>query len=887
MSYKRTNYVIAGVIFLLCSAIYIYTMQPTLSFWNCGEFIASAFTVSVPHPPGAPLWILAGKLATLMPFGSNPAVKMNSLSAIFSGMTAAFLYLVIVSVIKNWKGFPENSWDAVTVFGSAAIGALSYAFSDAFWFNAIESEVYSMTAMLIGLSVLLLMKWWENADNKGNEKILLVLAFVAGLSLGIHLLAAQIALVAGMMYYFRRYEFKISTFAAAFIITCLAFFVIYPVISIYFPVWIGSGLKPLNISHFTAVIIAVFFISVVTICGIYYATKNGKKNLAVVFAAIFLVFLGYSIYTSVILRARVDNLPINENNPGNISSLAQYMSRGQYGDAPIWPRRYSQAPEYRKTFTNYSGNFDFLWRYQVNHMFNRYLGWQYIGRAGYNPDQGIDWNKFYGIPFLIGLFGLFYHFRKDWKLGFTFLWMFILMGVLTALYQRQQEPQPRERDYFYIGAFFVYSMWIGIGVMGILELIREAVKNSSAVKAAGVAVLLFSFIFIPINMFRINFHYHNRHDNYVPFDYAYNLLQSADKDAIIFTDGDNNTFPLWYLQTAEGYRTDVKVINLSLLNEDWYIKQLKDSMPLNSSKVPMNLTDEQIKQLQPMQWGDFKPVTISVPPDAYPDSLKSSGTDKLTWKMPYTFISGTIKGIKVQDQVILEILKSNNWQRPVFFPASVAEENYIGLDDYLVTEGLLKRLVPFKPDSPTQFRVDEKKMSENFMAAPSGYSKNPQRGYFFRGFDNPNIFFDQTAANIVQNYRSQFLTFAYYYINQNNEPKALEVLSKMEAILPEKVVEMDYKIEYDVAMIYNKLGEKNKFNDKSPGVEKAALEQLNKNPNDINSYWNPYKILIDIYEARGDYSKAIDILNRLDRMSPNNPDIKEKIESLNSRIKNK
>ncbi len=846
-------------------------MQPTLSFWDCGEFIASAFTLSIPHPPGAPLWILLGKIASLLPFGSNPAVKMNALSALCSGVTVTLIYLVIVSVIKNWRGFPKDSLEALLVFGSAIIGALSYAFSDAFWFNATESEVYSMAAMLIALCVWLLMHWYENADRKGNEKLLLLFAFIIGLSLGVHLLVTQMILVAGILYYFRKYQYSRITFFIAFIITCASFLLIYPVIVIYYP---------LLFANFK--IIAILLFAALTV-GIIFTLLNNKKNWSFALTAIVFIILGYTVYTSVLLRAKTDNLPINENNPQTLHSLASYISREQYGDAPFFPRRYSQEPENKRMFTNYSGDIDFMWRYQVNHMFNRYLGWQFIGRAGYNRDSGIDWSKFYGIPFILGLFGLFYHFRKDWKLGLTFLWMFVLMGVVTALFQRQQDPQPRERDYFYIGAFFVYSMWIGIGIMGILELIKESIQSSSGMKAAGVTILIAGFIFVPANMLRVNFHHQNRHDNYVPFDYAYNLLQSADKDAILFTNGDNDTFPLWYLQAAEGYRTDVRVINLSLLNAGWYIKELRDSSPYGSQKIPIDLTDEQIKQLQPVKWDEFKNITLKIPPETFPDSLKKNAPDKLNWKMPGTFSSDNGKAVRVQDLMLLQVLKANNWKRPIYFSNGVSDENYIGLDEYLVTEGMAKRLVPFKSDEPVQFRIDEKKMSENFLSNTGSFSKAPQTGFSFRGFTNQDIFFDQTASNIVQSYRSQFLSFAFYYNDEDDNSRALTVLDKMESLFPRKVVPMDFKIEYDAAMLYNRLGNKNKFNDMSSEVEKAALEQMKKNPNDIKSYWNPYKILIDIYEARGEYSNAIDILDRLDGMSPNTPEIKQKIELLKNK----
>ena len=886
MNYRRQNYIVAGVVFLLSAVTYLFTMQKTLSFWDCGEFIASAYTLSVPHPPGAPLWALLGKIATLIPIGSNVAIRMNALAALSSAFTASFLYLVIVSVIKAYRGEIKDNWDAIMVYGSALIGSLSYAFCDSAWFNANESEVYALGTMLVALCVWLLMHWWEIANEKGNERYLLFIAFIVGISLGIHLLVVQVILIAGLTYYFRKFKYERRTLLITFGITIGAFIIVYPIIVLWYPGWLGGDIKFLKIEDSSVVEILAMLSFPAMIYFAYNAFRKKMRNLSLALTGIFLVLLGYSIYTQVILRANVDNLPINENEPKNLPSLVSYLSREQYGDAPFWPRRYSQEPMHRRTWTNYTSDMDFFWRYQINHMFNRYLGWQYIGRASYDQDTGIDWKKFYGIPFILGLFGLFYHFRKDKKLGFIFLWSFLLMGILTALFQRQQDPQPRERDYFYTGAFFVYSLWIGIGVMGILEMIKESITNSSTFKALTATVLIAGAVLVPVNMFRTNFHYNNRNDNIVPFEYAYNLLQGLDKDAILFTNGDNDTFPLWYIQAVEGYRTDVRVVNLSLLNTDWYILEMKHSMPYGSLKVPISIKDEEIRKMGPMEWGEFRNISVNVPPEAYPDTLRTK-PDKLSWRMPFTLQAQNVKAVKTQDLLIYDIIKTNNWKRPVYFSATVTEDNYIGLDEYMIQEGMGKKIVPYKGDNLIQFRVNTEKMWENFMVKPSGYSKTPQNGYFFTGFDNPNIFFDQVHQNTVQNYRSQYLYLAYDFANKGDNAKIIEVLDKMNANLPMNVVEMDYRILYDVSMLYLRAGDRTKFDLYSPEVEKQALNALALNPTDVKSFWNPYKLLLDIYESRGDNAKALDILYKLDRLMPNSPELKIKIDSLKSRMQGK
>lgn len=939
MNYKKLNYIFAGIVFIISAITYLYTMQKTLSFWDCGEFAACGYTLSVPHPPGAPFWILLERIASIIPMGLHPIIKINGLAAISGAFSAFFLYLTIVAVIKVWKGKIENNWTALMIYSAGAIGALSWAFGDTQWFNSTESEVYATGTMLVALCIWLLMHWWEHADEKGNERYLLLFSFIVGLSLGIHLIVVQVILVGGFIFYFRKFNYEIKTFLKAMAVTAVFFVIIYPVIVIWLPTWLEGDIRTLKIDNSNTVTFFTVAAFALLTYGIFWAKKKKKDVMALAFSSLFLIIIGYSIYTSVLLRANVDHLPINENRPADLEKLVSYLSREQYGDAPFWPRRYSQEPMHQRTWANYTSDMDFMWRWQINHMFNRYLGWQYIGKESYDQDAGIGWEassgtkmlviiglsalllasmyfyssqkylyslisvilmlavgaigfwstEFKAIPFLIGLFGLFYHFRKDWKLGLTFLATFLIMGVLTALFQRQQEPQPRERDYFYAGAFLVYSLWVGLGVMGILELIKESIPKIQLNKALSVAIIAITLILVPGMMFKTNFFFNNRNENTVPFDYAYNLLQGLDKDAILFTNGDNDTFPLWYLQAVDGYRTDVRVVNLSLLNTDWYIYEMKNEMPYGSLKVPISYSDEQIKQISPIQWGDFKVVTVNVPIEAYPDSLKAKNQtpDKVSWKMPYTFASGSVKAIKVQDQMVFDILKTNNWQRPVYFSATVTEDNFIGLEEYVVQEGMGKRVVPFKSDSPIQFRINEERMWKNFMETPPGYSTTPQDGYFFGNFKKQGVFFNQVETNAVQSYRTQYLQFAYEYVNRGDKAKTNQVLDRMEANFPKEIVPYDYRILYDICMQYYKADNINKFNELSPIVEKEAIEAMNKRPSDIQSYWNPYKLLLDIYEVRGDYAKAIDVLNKLDKISPNNPEVKMKIESFRQKQLNK
>lgn len=881
MDFKLLNRIFAAFVFLFATIVYVLTVQSTFSFWDCGEFIACAYTLSVPHPPGAPFFTLVGKIFSMFPTSEDIGLRVNYLSVISSSLCVLFLYLITEKVIKNWKGIPSTTGEALLICGAAAVGALSFAFSESFWFNALETEVYAMGTFLIGLCMYLLMLWWEKADEPGSDKYLLLVAYVVGLSIGIHLLVAQCIFLAGLFFYFRRYEYEPKTFIIAIALSSIAFFIVYPGIVKKFPTLMSGS-----------VLIGVLAVALI-LFGVYYARVNKNPVLSLLTLSLFLIILGYSTYASILIRADVKDLPINENTPNNIESLLSYLNREQYGQQPlILPRRYSQEPQHQAIYQNYSSDMEFMWKYQINHMFNRYWFWNYIGREGYNQNDGVDFKKLWAIPFIIGMFGLFYHFRKDWRLALIFLFMFLMMGVITALYQNQQEPQPRERDYFYVGAFMAFSLWIGVGVAGLGEIIKEKMGKVSMMAIASIVVIL-SFAFVPFNMLREGYFHQNRNGNYFPYDYAYNILQSLEKDAIVITNGDNDTFPLWCLQAVYGIRTDVRIINLSLAQTDWYNLQLKNERPYGALTVPMTLSDAQLKKLQPVQWDEKKAVSFDVPLTAYPDSMRNMPglPTKITVNVPPTIRQQSqnqvITAVKANDLLLIDIIKANKWERPIYFSITVSEDNFVGLGDYLVMEGMAQRLVPFKVTSAGSDGVNVEVMKKCIFNNPENSSKTPQYGFRFKGLNNPNLFYNEDQTRMAQTYRTVFMRLAYSYSVDSTKTKlAEEVLDKMEKDIPRSVIEMDYRIEYDIAMLYFKLGNKPKFDDYAASIEKRAEEEIAKNPSNVQSYYNPYRILLDVYETKGDYQKALDLLNKLSAMSPGDASVRQKMESIKQKMSN-
>lgn len=589
------------------------------------------------------------------------------------------------------------------------------------------------------------------------------------------------------------------------------------------------------------------------------------------------------------MRASVDNLPVNQNNPRTTEGFVSYLSREQYGEQPlIWPRRYSQQPQHQPTWRKYSSDSEFMLKYQINEMYIRYVLWQFIGRAGYDQDDGIDFKKLYAIPFLFGLLGLFYLTKKDKKTGFILIFTFLLFGVLTALYQNQQDPQPRERDYFYVASYMIFCLWIGHGVLFIADLIKEKIKSNSS-KALIASVLLLSFVIVPLNMLKASYFHQDRSGNYLPFDYAYNILQSVEKDAILITNGDNDTFPLWCLQAVYGIRTDVRIVNLSLANADWYNLQLKNERPYGSLPVPFTYTNEQLKKLQPVMWDENKPITISVPPEAYPDTMKIK-PDKITYNVPATIRqrqgNQIITALQTSDLIVLDIVKANNWKRPLYFSATVMDMYCVGLSGYLRFEGMAQKLMPFKTDTKTGKLVNIDVTSKCYLTTPNEISKTPAYGFLFRNTNSGNVFYEGVHRRIIDAYRDPYFRLATACsADSANHKLAKETIEKMEANIPRNVIPMDYRFKYRVSLLLYKINEMQLFNEYAAEIEKSALEDIQANPANIAlTEYNPYTILVNIYDAKGDYQKAYDYLKRIYDKNPNDPTVLQKMNVLKQKL---
>ena len=814
MNHKMINRGIAAALFVLAEVIYLMTMAPTLSFWDCGEFIATAYTLGVPHPPGAPFFLLVGRLFSMIPFFEDIGARVNLLSTLSASATVMLTYLIIVRLIVMYRKTGPGSWDTLeklSAYGGAAVGALSLAFSDSFWFNAVETEVYAPSLFFTALAVWFIVRWYDEEHEEGNERWLMAAMYVIGLSIGVHLLSLLAIFAVIMVYYYKKYEVTPLSFLMMMLAGSAAFLLVY--------IGIIKGLPVLM--QYASWGGMVFLLGGI-IYVVYYAHTRRLRLLHTISMSLFLLIVGYTSYALIYVRANASP-PINENNPSTGDAFFSYLNREQYGDFPLWPRRWSVDPLHQYFYQQYGSDTDYFLRYQVSHMYLRYLGWQFIGRESESEGAGVDWSQLWGLPFLVGIFGAVSHIRREWKMGSVVTALFILTGAALVVYLNQTEPQPRERDYSYTGSFFAFAIWIGIGAESLLSRIRKGMSGAAIRQALTIAALGGLLFLVNGRMLFANYHTHDRSGNYVPWDWAWNILQSCEKDAILFTNGDNDTFPLWYLQEVEGIRTDVRVVNLSLANTGWYLEQLKNTSPNGAKKIVFSLSDEELREIS---YVAIQPVEVDLPAGQRKEELvkeyKAAGldvpetlVDTLRWQiMP----SVTFRGqgfLRPQDVAVYEILMNNFTTRPICFAVTVGRDNLLGIDEYLRLDGLAYKVVPAKNTEDGNF-VGASQLWTNLCSV-----------FRYRNLNNPAVYIEETSRRLSGNYKPLFASLAVE-LAKNPEGElnvrdgkgdlrkasrkhlAIEALDKSQEVLPLERYGLDPGVAASIVSLYVSLGEKEK-----------------------------------------------------------------------------
>ncbi len=912
MNFNLWHRVSAAAVFLFSTIVFLMTVAPTISFWDAGEFITSAVTMGVPHPPGAPFYQLIGRMLSLIPFSEDLGFRVNLMSTFSSSLTVLFVYLVSMRLLREWKGEPKTPVAGLTMILSAATGALILSFSDTFWFNASEAEVYGIGMFFVSVVVWIAVEWYFHVGVFDSERSLLLIAYLLGLSIGVHLLSLLAMFFVFFLIYFRdrrREDITMKSLSLALLFMALGFSIVYPGVVKYIPQFLSG-----DVGRYVIILLVGALIAIV-------AKKDLHPQFRMISLAILLVTLGYSTYAIVPIRAN-QQPALNENAPTTLDGLYSYLNRDQYGSYPLlkgpnwddrtrsinrnrevyFPRRWSPDPTHRDSYGKYSSDMEYFMKYQLGHIYVRYFLWNFVGRAGdiqeapvtFVGDAG-NWsessgypNRYFAIPLILGLIGMIYHFRKDYRTGTAMAALFFIMGFGLVIYFNMAEPQVRERDYFFVGSFYVFALWAGLGLYGLIESILTKVKRNEAV---GLALAVLLFVIGPMNMLAQNYQTHDRHYNYVAFDYAYNLLQSCDQDAILFTGGDNDTFPVWYLQYAAGIRRDVRVVNLSLLNTPWYSKQLKNEMPYGAKKVGISYSDTELESLQPILWDTRK---ISVPIDTAQFNFgrlkdvpeirdRVSLPTALEFSVPasYEDPAGN-KGIRIQDILILDILNNNFNTRPIYFALSTATQDRAGLTNHMIVEGLAYRVAPVEfPQRGGRYygAMNISSTHDHLMNLRQEPDSNRAFGFMFRELDNPEINLDEASTKMIFSFRALYMGLAQIIVQEEGDPeKAKAVLDKMEEVMPSEYHRFDNSLRTDLANFYIMIGDTARYIEMAEDLETWLLPTLGTaDPASDPNVRSAYVFLLQYYETSQQYEKAINLLERLRESYPDDPGVQQQI----------
>ena len=983
MSFKKVNNITGWAVCAIACLVYILTMEANASLWDCGEFISSTFKMQVPHPPGAPLFVILGRLFIVIFGGSNPARAVNLMSALCSGFTILFLFWTITHFARKLliatKQEP-TSLQMFNIMSAGVVGALAYTFTDSFWFSAVEGEVYAMSSLFTALVFWAMLKWEHTAEEQGSDKWIIFIFFMMGLSIGVHLLNLLTIPAIVMIYYFKRFKTTPWGTFWAFLIGCIITGFVQKVIIQYtvegagkFDIWFVNNLGLPFFTGFTVYFIlmgvliwlglkifrstdpgltrvstwlvafllllsfpfissgAAFIGLIIGIALIVYVLKNVYRRMGPIVSlalwSIAFMMLGYSTYLTTMIRSNA-NPAVDMYNVDNPNSLVGYLGRDQYGDFPlVYGQVFTAQPsDYKETATKYTkgpgkyeeigkdmtpvyspddmmlfprvwdasndqdhaifykeflglgegekpnqaDNMRFFLNYQFNWMYFRYFMWNFVGKQndiqGFGPGNVRDgnWlsgvspidnlilgdqskmpdsikhnkanNHLYFFPLILGILGLIFQYNRGKKDLLVTGLLFFFTGFAIVLYLNQAGNQPRERDYAYVGSFYAFAIWIGLGVLQVQKWLQTKMSHSASTYTAAFACLLA----VPVIMGSQEWDDHDRSKKLLAVDLAKDYLESCAPNAILFTFGDNDTYPLWFAQEVEGIRPDVRVINNSLLGIDWYINQLRYKIN-QSNPIDVILTPEQIQgrnrdyviynprpDVNPATYNDLYDVmknvvgsddpamkvtvqsgeSINYIPskkfkvgvnEAFVRSNKTvNPTDTVVSEMDFE-IPEKKNYIMKNDLAMLNIIAANQWKRPIYFTATFSGSE-LGFGQYLRKDGLSYRLVPVKNNTGvnTEWMVD--KLMNKF-----GFGGANVKGVYFDEqnrlhLNSIRMAYAEAAANLADNNRKEdakkMLDKADKGILNENHPYAMVSRNNQHNYFTFKFLEACYKANY-------------------------------------------------------------------------------------------
>ena len=846
--------------FAMAAIVYGLTIEPTASLWDCPEFIACGYKLEIGHPPGAPVFMLAANLfSQLASDTAHVAMMVNLLSALLSAGCIFFLFLTITHLAKKLIGPSEVGIpipNVITIEACGVVGALAYTFSDTFWFSAVEAEVYAFSSFLTALMFWLILKWESEADSPRSDRWIILIAYVTGLSIGVHLLCLLCLPAMSFVVYFRHAKCVppmgiLKTLAAGALLVGVILYGLIPGV-----VRMGGWFELLftnviGCPYNTGLIIYILLLTGVLVIGYY---KVRRRMLKLSLACLLMILAGYSSYGVIFIRANA-NMPMCENAPGNIFALSSYLNREQYGDTPLFygpaysseldyepkgeylvpkqregkaiyrpaadsakqqyevvrhdikylykdnmyfPRMHSQR--HAKAYEDWMGgvskegnlpttaeNLRFFLSYQVNFMYWRYFLWNFVGRQNNiqghgevehgNWITGIRWiddwllgcdtselpsdlaenkgrNVFYALPLLLGLAGIAWQWRRG-REGRQQLWivtlLFVMTGLAIVVYLNQTPLQPRERDYAYAGSFYAFAIWTGLGVGKVTRWCQKLLRNKRLTSAIADAVCC---LVVPLQMVSQTWDDHDRSGRYTCRDFGANYLESMQREGhpIILTDGDNDTFPLWYNHEVEGVRTDTRDVNMEYLQTDWYIDQMKRPA-YDSPALPISWRHEDYQEGK----NEYLPISAN-------DSI-TIGAMTISFKDK--------KGLYKNELMVLEMLSQAKWDRPVYLSISLGGDMLSFLRDHLVLEGLAYRVSP----SAVGQEVDVERLYDNVM-----------HRFRFGGLSTKGIYVDEDVKHLANTHQYVMGILIDSLLQQGDTKRALAVCRKWQQEMPQENV---------------------------------------------------------------------------------------------------
>ena len=979
LTYKQINNLSGWLIFAISTLVYILTVEQTASFWDPGEFIAVSYKLQVPHPPGAPFMLLVYRMFGFLAMGDplQVAYWMNIGSALFAGFTILFLFWSITLMGKRlFSGVEgeETKGQIISLMGAGMVGALVYTFSDSFWFSAVEAEVYAMSSFFTAIVIWAFLKWDVIKDPKEENRWLVFIAYLIGLSIGVHLLNLVTLPALALIYYFKKYpnpSLKGAFFAM--FLGGIALIIINNLIIPGLPSLAGAMeiwmINSMGLPFGSGIILFVVLFVSALVLAFRFSIKREMVLLNTILLSLTFILIGYGSYALIVVRSNQDPI-INENAPKDIVSYVSYLKREQYGYRPllhgqyftatltdqeegdpiymkgknsyeivdydlkntydpekttILPRIYSTQESHKRIYRaklglkegqepTFGDNLYFMFSHQLGHMYWRYFLWNFSGRESDFSDA--NWlgiadaftdkypeyitdnkghNNYLMLPLILGLVGFFFQAKKDQKYFYVNLMLFLMMGVVLVLYLNSPPIEPRERDYIYVGSFYAFAIWIGLGALALAHGLSKVTKNLST---AGIVATLLT---LPVAglMASENWDDHDRKGRYFSVDAARNFLASCAPNAILFTGGDNDTFPLWYVQEVENFRTDVRVIVLSYFDTDWYVDQM--TRPANESKaLPFSLAPERYQKgtndvIYVMEKEGLDAISAReylrlINSGSELLQMKTSGKTLINMVPSRNLILDVDSSFLANDEIVppqfkdlfvsqmnlqvggnyvtkgtlmlLDLIVSNNWERPIYFNNTSLSTLGLNLEEHVVMEGLTYRLLPIrKPETMREELVNTNLAMKNYM-----------ENFAFRGMNDSKVYLDEEYRRFTSNHRSALNSIALALIEEDKLADAAKLLNFGLETIPDKAVPYDLSSGQSVPLFFE-VGEDEKAMEIVDKISKRSLDMITFYTKNDLGYDRELlvsiemiKFFIPLLEERGYTEKSIDLKKRLESL---------------------